>query len=1013
MVLKKFIPIPPYFNLQTKGDNMHKLIDIKIGTQLILGFSIIMIFIAIIGYVSWLHTNQIADKTTDLYNHPLMVRRALGEFKSDILYIDREIQKMHLYKDDSDIVKSVQTIEVYKINGFNQLKVLQDRYLGPNKDVDMTNKSYIKWVKVQDETIRLFLEKNSNKQEIHQKLSVESDQLLDILIEHIQQIDVFAKNKGDSFYFSVINLNDMLNRQLYIYIFIVLIVMFLIVNIINKNIRKPLLELTQVSQQFRQGNLNVRSKYTLKNEFGILSLSFNEFIETLQKDLLINSKVSKITEVMLSEDEAHAFCHNLLTNLIVQTESQMVSIFLLNSEKKIFEKFESIGMNNESNKSFSATDFEGEFGAVLASREIQYIQTIPEDSQFSFHTVSGIFRPKEIITIPIILSNEVFAIISLASISVFKEINIRFIKAIESTLNARIGGVFAYRKTLILSKQLEHQNLELESQKNQLSLQSNELMEQNIELELQKKQLDEANRLKTVFLSNMSHELRTPLNSVIALSGVLSRRIVGKIPDEEYNYLEVIERNGKQLLSLINDILDLSRIESGRDDIEISSFNLNDIIEEIIEMLETLANEKGVRLIYEIDSNLPNIISDYEKTKHILQNIIANSVKFTEEGKIEIITKVKNDNIMIEIFDTGIGIDNKYLTDIFSEFRQADSSNTKKYGGSGLGLAIAKKYADLLNAEIKVESEIGKGSVFSIMIPINYANKEYCDEELPEYYHSNKKIIHKSVKENEIKTLLLVEDSESIIIQMKDILSAEGYQIQIAHNGNEALDLISKRIPDGMILDLMMPNIDGFEVLKRIRDEEITSKLPVIILTAKFVNKEELTFLKHNHINQLIRKGDINKKQLLNVVSEMLFSDDIKNDNNINNNIKQSDQNIPKLFILDEDQDSLLTMKALLSQKYLIFASENCEDIIEIVRKQNPQIIIMNIGLNRNHCINCLQQLKTNYQLQKIPVIAISASAMKGDKEKFITEGFDDFISKPIDFKILLPTIERLIYGDK
>lgn len=232
--------------------------------------------------------------------------------------------------------------------------------------------------------------------------------------------------------------------------------------------------------------------------------------------------------------------------------------------------------------------------------------------------------------------------------------------------------------------------------------------EQNSELEVQKKQLNEANRLKSAFLSNMSHEPRTPLNSVIVLSGLLNRRLAKTIPEEEYSYLEVIERNGKNLLALINDILDLSRIEAGREEINLSRFSLRGLTGEIAAMLEPLAREKGIALVNEVAAALPAIASDADKCRHILQNLVANALKFTEEGRVAISARQAGGYIHIKVTDTGIGIAEENLLFIFEEFRQADDSTSRKYGGTGLGLAIAKKYAQLLGGRSRWRAFLAK-----------------------------------------------------------------------------------------------------------------------------------------------------------------------------------------------------------------------------------------------------------------------------------------------------------------
>jgi CheY-like chemotaxis protein/anti-sigma regulatory factor (Ser/Thr protein kinase) len=394
---------------------------------------------------------------------------------------------------------------------------------------------------------------------------------------------------------------------------------------------------------------------------------------------------------------------------------------------------------------------------------------------------------------------------------------------------------------------------------------------------MQKRELDEANRLKSAFLSSMSHELRTPMNSVLALTGVLSRRLAKVIPAEEFSYLGIIERNGKNLLTLINNLLDLSRIEAGREDTTPSRFQLRELVGEQVALLEPQAREKNIRLQNDVPADFPLLTSDHEKCRHILQNLIGNAIKFTEQGQVTITAEFSPGSSGISplpfricVKDTGIGISADQIPHIFDEFRQADGSNSRKYGGTGLGLAIAKKYALLLGGDITVDSTPGKGSAFTLRLP---RELPLCDElsgPLTDVPAQPASPPYSQAERPSGRKILVVEDNEASIVQLTDILEVEGYQVRVAHNGEEALREIARSLPDAMVLDLMMPGVDGFEVLEKIRRSERSAILPVVILTAKHVTKEEFSILKANHIYQLIQKGDINRDELLAAVAAMV-----------------------------------------------------------------------------------------------------------------------------------------------
>ncbi len=851
-----------------------KIMDLKISTQMRIGLGAIFMFVLILGAASWFQADSLWQDTKKLYEHPLTVRRALGDIKADVLIMHKGMKDLVLAKNDSERQSIIQDIDSHEADAHDQFDVLYERYLGPRKDIDEAHEQLVQWKSIRDDTIRL-LHSGKNAEAIERtRFSGIGGEHVKTLLKELQDISDFAIRKSDEFYAAAKLKKHNIFVSMVLLVSFILVLTIAVSYLLLKNIHEPLRELTSAVEHYRQGKFGTRSRYVSGNEYGTLSAAFNELAETIETDIKRKESIARIADIMLKEDDLRAFCQALLKDLLLQTESQIGAIYILNEQKTDFVHFESIGLAAANRASFSALGNEGEFGAALSTREIQHIKDIPTDTRFSFATVSGDFRPREIITIPVSSGESIAAVISLSSVRTYSAAALRLIDEIWDVLTARLNGVLAIRKIRAFSEQLERQNRELEAQKTELESQSVELTQQNIELEIQKKQLDEASRLKTNFLSNMSHELRTPLNSVIALSGVLNRRLGNKIPEEEYSYLEVIERNGKHLLSLINDILDIARIESGREEIEITKFNAGNLIAEVVSMIHPQAKQKGIKLLQTGNDPELFIDSDANKCRHILQNLIGNAVKFTEKGKVDVSSRQTDNKLEVTVADTGIGIAEDHLPHIFDEFRQADNSTSRRFGGTGLGLAIAKKYANILGGAISVKSVIGKGSEFVLSLPLRYAHENRIIESGAQSVlkHDIKEATKMPVSDAIAKTILLVEDSEPAIIQMKDILGESGYNILVARDGGEALGIIAQKIPDAMILDLMMPRVDGFQVLKTLREAEQTAHIPVLILTAKHLTKDELKFLTRNNIHQLIQKGDVNRRELLNAVTNMVLS---------------------------------------------------------------------------------------------------------------------------------------------
>jgi signal transduction histidine kinase/CheY-like chemotaxis protein/HAMP domain-containing protein len=985
--------------------------NLSIKTQMYIGLSSILLLVALLGAVSWYVGESLWQETKGLYEHPLAVRKAIDSLTTNVLSMQQDMNDLVLTENEQERQSLIQSIDTLEVNSSRQFDILYDRYLGSKNDIDEVNNLFIQWKSIRSETIRLF-NSGSKKEAIDRTKGIGVDgSHQKKIIRKTRDISDFAEKRANKFFTDASAKKKNLVISLTILISIILLLSWSVSRLLLNSVKEPLQQLTLAARDFKKGNMDIRSSYNSANEFGLLSTTFNELADTIQTEIHRKEATAQIAEIMLKENDLASFCKTMLNEILAKTGSQIAAIYLLNETGTEFVHFDSIGLSQSNNISFSAFTREGEFGVALATKKIQRIKDIPADTYFNFSTVIGNIQPREILTIPILSNGENIAVLSLASIHSYSTPVLWLVNEIWNMLTARFNEIMAIRQIRFFSERLEQQNLELEAQKNELESQSSELTRQNSELEMQKQQLSEVSQLKTSFLSNMSHELRTPLNSVIALSGVMGRRLVKKIPDEEYSYLEVIERNGKHLLNLINDILDISRIEAGREEVEVTKFTVNSLVSDVVSMIRPQADQKNVEILFtgELDQF---ITSDMNKCRHILQNLIGNAVKFTEIGKVHITTRLENNKILIIVTDTGIGISEPYIPHIFEEFRQADSGTARKFGGTGLGLAIAKKYANLLGGNITVTSTIGKGSEFILHLPLQYFAKNKISD--PPKNIGLKQTIYpvtpNPVNDSLTKTILLVEDSEPAIIQMKDFLEESGYQILVARGGTEALGIIANVIPDAMILDLMMPGVDGFSVLKAIRDAESTAHIPVLILTAKHITKEELKFLKRNNIHELIQKGDVNRKELQNAVAAMVYPK--AEESNKPQRELQTIEGKPVVLVVEDNADNMITVKAILSDNFTVIEAVDGFAGVEKAKKDLPNLILMDIQLPGMSGIDAFKAIRKNVRLEHIPIIALTASAMLSDRETILAHGFNGYIAKPIDENLFLKTIGECLYGN-
>ncbi|MBT3635172.1 MAG: response regulator [Candidatus Marinimicrobia bacterium] len=818
----------------------------------------------------------------------------------------------------------------------------------------------------------------------------------------------------------IYELYEPIRDMIYNFIVLFLLSTFLIyitAYFIGNALSKPIFDMFTISQKVKSGDLSVRNEINSEDELGSLALSINELTDSIESKEVIQHGVMGVSGMLIEQSSIHVFGRKILQNMMDITNSNMGVFYILNEMISKFEPSFSIGANEALLKTFNFENPEGEFGNVLSSKSIYYLKNIPEETVFRYQTTAGDIVPKEIITIPILVENNIIAIISLINIHNFSKESYIILQQSWLNINASYSSLIANERTRILAENLAQANQKLEAQTEELQAQTEELqrstqelqntseniLAQNIELESQRQQVEEANRLKSQFLSNMSHELRTPLNSILTLSKVLIDQTQEILSTEQSHYLEIIERNGKQLLQLINDILDLSRIEAGFAELHINSFNISSTILGIAESLSPLAHKKNLELKANIPEDIPYLESDELKIHRILTNIVGNAIKFTEAGSVIIDVSFDTDSLVVKVKDTGIGIHPDMISSIFREFHQVDSSLSRSYEGTGLGLAIVYKSTQLLEGDIAVESNFGEGSTFTLKVPLKWPQSLSSTENIT--------ITHsiadepKSLITSE-KRILVVDDNDETIMQINYILETAGYIVDIALGGQQALDYLSHTSPDGIVLDLMMPDVDGFKVLDAICKQN-TLGISVMVLTAMDLFPEELEKLKSYGVFYLIQKGAVNKNQLLSKVFDMLENKpelstnelDVGSEKNKKRSLRGSNFKtvLPTILIIEDNMDNLTSLKAILRDKYNLQEANDGKQGLKMTLENMPDLVILDIMLPLMDGYEVVKRIKADKKARDIPVIALTGKTMMGDREKILAAGCNDYLTKPID----------------
>ncbi|MCK5170750.1 MAG: response regulator, partial [Bacteroidales bacterium] len=735
-------------------------------------------------------------------------------------------------------------------------------------------------------------------------------------------------------------------------------------------------EMDSVAQKIKAGDYSIRNVVRSQDELGSLADSINKTADTLKSVITTQKSVMDISGTMINQSSLQEFGSKLLKQLMKITKANMSTFYILNEATLEYEHFVSVGANEKLLKAFNAENPEGEFGNAISKKSIYYLQDIPEDTIFKFKTIAGDLVPKEIITIPVLVENTVLALISLVNIYKFSNESYEALKQSWQAINSSYSSLLSTERTRVLaeslsrtnqqleaqSEELQEQAVELQRQTDQLQTGSEELQEQNIELEAQRNQVEEANRLKSEFLSNMSHELRTPLNSINALSQVLIMQANEKLSDDENNYLEIIERNGKQLLSLINDILDLSKIEAGKMDILPQAVSISSLLTVIKENVQTLAENKGISINLNLVDNLPKVETDELKINQVLLNIISNAVKFTEKGSVNISARQEKEYIYIDVTDTGIGVSEKMLPHIFDEFRQADGSSSRQYEGTGLGLAIANKLIKVLGGNISVKSKLGEGSIFTIIVPVKWhqgtpGTEVFNFDKTPSQFLEN--------------TILVIDDDPKVVKDISEYLNETGYKTITATSGEEALDLAEKHQPFAITLDVIMPEMDGWEVLQKLKTNTKTQSIPVIVVTVSDDKDTGFVLGAVGYINKPVNKN-------------LLLSE-----------IKKLNKNPDSVMIVDDNEFDLKQMAEIIEAENInTILAHGGEESIKLLDEKVPDILVLDLLMLGMDGFQVLEKIRKKPKTKNLPVIIVTAKDITEEDKIKLSGKISSLIAK-------------------
>jgi len=697
---------------------------------------------------------------------------------------------------------------------------------------------------------------------------------------------------------------------IYVIVLAISIPVILFAYLISRRFTRPIIDMVHSTNAIANGDLDQALNVSSDDEIGQLANSINEMSNHINQafkneeaERWLQEGVVKLSENMRGNQISTDLADNIVSFVCSYLNAKVGSLYIVKDQE-----LELAGgyafVPHFANQSIEFGD--GLVGQVAISKNVMTINQVPED-YVSISSSMGEITPRTLVIFPLMKDDNVVGVMELGWLEQEHKYTHQYLEAISESMATALSVAESHHKLQVLldqsqqqmeelqvreeelraineeveqrstqlassQKKLEQQSQELQSSNDALEHRNTAIEAKNAEIEISRQEisqkaeeLEASSRYKSEFLANMSHELRTPLNSMLILSRILSDNDEGNLDEDQVESSKVIHRSGQELLSLINDILDLSKIEAGKMEVLYESYNLRDITYELNGQFKAITAEKGLTFDVEIDDDVPRFMAiEVQKVQQVLKNLLSNAIKFTEHGGVTLSAKIapvgqtfahsslyENPVLAISIIDTGIGISAEKQKAIFEAFQQADGSTSRKYGGTGLGLTISRHLTELIEGELGVESIPNQGSTFTLYIPI----KEALDNASP----SNEMMISSvpnvvtpkpeeqslvTLKEkidgisDDNKVIVIIEDDINFSKVLSSLATKAGFKCIMANTGAQGISLVKEHQPCGVILDLGLPDLPGADILDILKEQPETSDIPVHVISGHNKTKE-------------------------------------------------------------------------------------------------------------------------------------------------------------------------------
>ncbi|GII76071.1 histidine kinase [Sphaerisporangium rufum] len=717
-------------------------------------------------------------------------------------------------------------------------------------------------------------------------------------------------------------------------------------------------------------------------------------------------------------------------------------------------------------------------GQAAKARRAILVEDVPA-GYLDISSSLGRTGPVNLILLPIVVEDQVLGVIELASLNRFTQVHRDFLEQLVETIGVNVNTIVANARTdslltesqrlatelQVRQEELQRSNAELEEKAELLAQQNRDIETKNIEIEQARQELEDraqqlalASKYKSEFLANMSHELRTPLNSLLILAQLLAQNPARNLTAKQVEYANVIHSAGTDLLQLINDILDLSKIEAGKMDLTLEAFQLRQLLDYVDATFRPMTTEKGLRFDVEVAPDVPTrLLMDEQRLRQVLRNLLSNAVKFTEAGSVRLRVEragemdlpdgSRQDVLAFHVSDTGIGIAEENLSQIFDAFQQADGTTSRKYGGTGLGLSISREIAALFNGEIRAESRLGEGSTFSLYLPMDLASRAVAspvrpvlapwppDDAAEPATATAGPVAPPAAAPpaagpeegaaEDTRRLLVVEDRPGGLLSMlaqsvvADLTHTHGaVRVTTAGDPGSALGALVRQRYHCVVLDLGMPYDAAAEFLRGLDEDPALRSLPVLAHHSR-----KLTRPQENLLQGRSRTQPLERLPSLDELRERITLHlSATGPGGVPPLVPAAVEEAPrevggvdsgllgrKVLVIDDDVRNVFALTNILELHgmQVIYAENGRKGIEMLMRNDDVDLVLMDIMMPEMDGYAATAAIREMPRFTDLPIIAVTAKAMHGDREKTLSSGASDYVTKPVDAEELIDRMQR------